>query len=95
MDQKMDINRYFVKKILFMSTTQLREQLHEYINKADERLLNLIHGMFQADIQKQDWWDELHPNLQASIDRAIDQLNRGEGRPHEEVMKGFREKYKK
>jgi hypothetical protein len=76
-----------------MSTSQLREQLHEYINKADERLLNLIHGMFQADMQHQDWWDDLHPNLKANIDKAIDQLNHGEGRHHEEVMKEFRNKY--
>ena len=77
-----------------MSTSQLRKQLHEYINKADERLLNLIHGMFQADMQQQDWWDDLHPNLKANIDKAIDQLNHGEGRPYEEVMKEFKNKYR-
>lgn len=36
-----------------MSTTQLKKELHEYIDNADERLLNLIHGMFRAD--KQDY----------------------------------------
>jgi len=34
-----------------MSTAQLKRELHEYIDVADDRLLLLIHGMFQADKQ--------------------------------------------
>ena len=78
-----------------MSTAQLKKHLHEYIDNADERLLHLLYGMFQADMQKSDWWDTLHPNLQASMDKAITQLDKGEGRPHEEVMQDFRSKYRK
>lgn len=32
-----------------MSTTQIKKELHEYIENADDRLLNLIYGMFQVD----------------------------------------------
>lgn len=35
-----------------MRTNQIREELHEYINKADERLLKLIYAMVQADLQE-------------------------------------------
>jgi len=76
-----------------MGTAQLKEQLHEYIENADERLLHLVYGMFIADMQDKDWWDNLNPNLKSSIDRAIVQLDNGEGRLHEEVMKDFRSKY--
>ena len=31
-----------------MGTTELREELHRFINRADERMLRLIHGMMKA-----------------------------------------------
>ena len=34
-----------------MGPGQIREKLHDYINKADERLLNLMFAMAQADMQ--------------------------------------------
>ena len=34
-----------------MGTAQLREELHSYIDKADERILRLVKGMFQADFE--------------------------------------------
>lgn len=33
-----------------MGTVQLREELHKYIDQADDRMLRLVKGMFQADI---------------------------------------------
>ena len=38
-----------------MKTIELREELHEFINKADERLLNLIYAMVQADMKEEDY----------------------------------------
>ena len=32
-----------------MQTTTLREELHYYIDQADDRLLKLIYGMMKAD----------------------------------------------
>ena len=32
-----------------MSTLQIREALHQYINEADERFLQLVYGMMKAD----------------------------------------------
>ena len=78
-----------------MSTKQIRKHLHEYIDNADERLLRLVYGMFQADAREGDWWNDLPSDLKDSIDRSIDQLERGEGRSHEEVMNEIRDKYLK
>lgn len=33
-----------------MGTTQLRKELHKYIDSADDRILRLVKGMFQADL---------------------------------------------
>ena len=32
-----------------MGTAQLREELHKYIDQADDRILRLVKEMFQAD----------------------------------------------
>lgn len=34
-----------------MGTSQLKKELHEFIDNADERLLYLVYGLFQADQQ--------------------------------------------
>ena len=49
--------------------------------------------MIDAD-KEQDWWDDLHPNLQTSIDKALTQSEQGKGRPHEEVMREIKAKYR-
>jgi putative addiction module component (TIGR02574 family) len=36
---------------MVMGAAQLREELHQFINRADERVLNLIYGMMRADIE--------------------------------------------
>ena len=86
-------NRYFVEKEKGMDSTQIRQRIHEYVDQADDRFLTLVNGMIEAD-KDQDWWDDLHPNLQASIDRALAQSEKGEGRPHKEVMAEIRAKYR-
>ena len=32
-----------------MSTAQIREKLHRYINKADARFIHLVYGMMKED----------------------------------------------
>ena len=76
-----------------METAQLWAQLHEYIENADERLLHLVHGLFTADMQERDWGNDLNPDLKASLTRVVEQLENGEGRFHDVVMREFRAKY--
>ncbi|MCE7864384.1 MAG: hypothetical protein DYG99_12660 [Bacteroidetes bacterium CHB5] len=70
-----------------MGASQIREELHQFINHADERLLNLIYGMIKADTYK----DEA---LEASIDKALEQSKKGEVRPHKQVMSEIRSRIK-
>jgi hypothetical protein len=70
-----------------MGTTQIREELHQFINHADERILNLRYGMMKADMEK----DEA---LEASIDKAVEQSQKGEVRSHGQVMADIRPRYK-
>ena len=77
-----------------MTNTYLKEQLHQYIEDADERLLHIVHGIFKADGERKDWWDEISEEQRLAIDEGLAQLDRGEGIPHEKVMKEVGEKYK-
>ncbi|MFT7035437.1 MAG: hypothetical protein ACJA2S_003961 [Cyclobacteriaceae bacterium] len=48
--------------------------------------LNVIKG-------GQDWWDEISEEERLAIDEGIGELDRGEGIPHEEVMKRVRDMF--
>jgi len=70
-----------------MGVAQIREELHEFINKADERILNLIYGMMKADAERNE-------ALEASIDKGLEQSTKREVRPLEQVMSDIRARYK-
>lgn len=38
-----------------MGAAQIREELHQYIDKADERILNMIYAMVKADTGQEDY----------------------------------------
>jgi len=47
-----------------MGAAQIREELHQFINRADERVLNLIYGMMKADNEEGDFsLSEAHKQL--------------------------------
>jgi len=58
----------------------------------DTRTLNEFITLKKA--REIDWWDEISEAERSAIDQGLAQLDRGEGIPHEQVMKEVREKYK-
>ena len=38
-----------------MGAAKIREELHQFINQADERMLRLIYGMMKADIEEENF----------------------------------------
>ncbi len=47
-------------------TAALREELHQLIEQADERLLRIIHSVMQADLE-----DDLNERVKAELDRRL------------------------
>ena len=86
-DESREIVIFATTNINVMGVAQIREELHQFINQADERILNLMYGMMKADAQK----DEA---LESSIDKGLAQSNKGEVRPHKQVMSDIRTRYK-
>lgn len=72
----------------------IRKEVKEYIDQADDRLVKIIHAMLEAD-HDQDWWDEISDEEKTSIDRGLRQLEQGKGIPHEEVVKQYPKWFRK
>jgi len=45
------------------------------------------------DIPKNDFWDVLPDEVKQAIDKAKDQMDRGEGIPHDEVMVRMKQRF--
>ena len=78
------------RKDTIMGTTQIRKLLHEYINKADERLINLMYAMVQADMKEDDY--ELSDTHKKILDERIDahKANPSSGSSWDEVKTRIR-----
>ncbi len=68
-----------------MGTPQKRELLHDYINKADDRFINLVYAMVQADMSEEDY--ELSESHKKILDErlAAYESNPSSGSDWEEV----------
>jgi thiamine pyrophosphate-dependent acetolactate synthase large subunit-like protein len=68
------------------------ELVQRILNTDKPSLLEKISKIFEQESET-DWWDELSDEERASIQEGLDQLDRGEGIPHEKVMKEIKAKY--
>ena len=60
-----------------MGAAQIREELHQFINQADERVLNLIYGMMKADSESR-----LTEEQQEDLDERIARHKKGESKSY-------------
>lgn len=60
-----------------MGAAQIREELHQFINRADERILNLMYGMMKADSEK-----VLTAEQQEDLDKRIASHKKGESKSY-------------
>ncbi|MGQ0827475.1 MAG: hypothetical protein ACT4ON_03665 [Bacteroidota bacterium] len=79
-----------------MSTAELKSTLHKFIDSInDNQTLQTIYTLLsKRGAIEADFWDELSDEQKAEVEESIAELNRGEGIPHEKVMKEFKAKYK-
>lgn len=78
-----------------MSELQLlRKQVKKFVDTASEKELEMVYHLFDAS-KRNDWWDEISPEEKKVIDKGLKQLDKGEGIPHEEVMKKYAKWLKK
>jgi predicted transcriptional regulator len=68
--------------------TILRKQVKKFIDNASEKELEIVYHIFEATNQT-DWWDEISNPQKKAINKGLDQLDKGKGIPHKEVMKKY------
>ncbi len=72
----------------------LKHQIAEKILQSnDDTLLNEIKSL--VGLSEKDFWDELPSEVKFAINEAQEQLNRGEGKPHSQVMKEIQNRFLK
>ena len=67
---------------------QMRQDVKKYIDNADETTVKMVYAMLEAK-QEDDWWDALPPEIKTEIDKALVELDKGKGIPHEAVLKKY------
>ena len=70
------------------ATEALRKKVKKDIDKADEVSLRRVNAILEIDKQ-QDFWDELPRHVKDDVEEALQQSERGEGKPHEKAMKKY------
>ncbi len=70
---------------------ELRKEVKQYIDRADDRMLKAVRAMLEADQEKDteisDEWLEISDEERFSIETGLKQLRNGEGIPHAEAIK--------
>ena len=61
-----------------MGAAQIREELHQFIDRADERVLNQIHGMMKSASEN----TILTERQQKDLDMRVDRHKRGESKSY-------------
>lgn len=61
-----------------MGVAQIREELHRFINRADDRVLNLMYAMMKADSVE----GTLTADQQEDLDKRIARHKKGESKSY-------------
>lgn len=67
----------------------LREEVKEYIQHADEKIVKMVHAMLETDVEN-DWWERMPDAVKADVEAAIKEADEGKLIPHEEAKKRYR-----
>ncbi|MGN6341690.1 MAG: hypothetical protein ACTHML_12040 [Ginsengibacter sp.] len=65
----------------------LKNEVKKYIDRADEKVLKMVHAMLEVDAGENDWWDEIPDSIKKEINEAVEDLDNGKGISHEDVKK--------
>ena len=76
-----------------MDTNEKNALVKKLLDTEDDAILDQVKTILE--IGEKDFWEELEPELKASIEQGLKESAEGKGRPHEEVMKELRGKYSK
>jgi putative addiction module component (TIGR02574 family) len=77
-----------------MSITKIREQLHQYIDQAEDKKIKAIYTMVEEEIQTNSIWDD--DSFVAELERRVEELESGKakGLTFDQVVDNARKAFK-
>ena len=70
-----------------MSVAEVKSLIHKLVVETDD--INILHQVADffntIKVKNADWWDELSEQLKALIEKGKQELENGQGIPHDEV----------
>ncbi len=67
--------------------------IEKIVNTENERILNQVKHLLEED--ETESWENINPDLKASIKRGLAQADKGKVSPHNTIMKRIRKKFSK
>ena len=64
----------------------LREKIKEYIDRADAKVVKMVHALLEVDASvENEWWETLPENVKQELEASIAEADAGNTFTHEEV----------
>ena len=73
-----------------MNVVDIKSDLHTLIDKINDlSVLNAVKVLLNKQVFEPDLWDDLPESVKESIEKGIEQAEKGDTKPHDEVMKKY------
>lgn len=66
----------------------IREEVKNYIDHADAKVVKMIHAMLEVD-SDEDWWSSMPDNIVADVEASLIQADKGEVMSHQQVKEKY------
>lgn len=66
----------------------LKKQAKEYLDRADEKVIKMVHAMLEVNAEN-DWWDDLPGDVKNEISESLKELDEGKGISNQNVKKMY------
>lgn len=66
----------------------IREEVKQYIDQADAKVVKMIHAMLEVD-SDEDWWSSMPDLIAADVATSIAQADNGETVSHQQVKEKY------
>lgn len=71
------------------SEKALRQEVKNYIDTADVKVVKMMHAMLEIDADN-GWWDSMPDGVRQDVEAALVESEKGEVIPHAEIQRRYK-----
>lgn len=68
--------------------SEIRKEIKQYIDKADDKTVRMIHAMLEVDAET-NWWETMPESIKADVQTALSQADSDNIISHDQVKKKY------